>query len=171
MSAAELLEHVRRLDRHYRKRFSNEDLAHQAREFARRLRGYDALTVRRAVDRVVDDEPHYPTPAKLAAACAAVADRGERSRAPRPNVDRCPQCHTEPQPRTWWRRPIGDREGVVAQGGDVPGFLRGRRDLCDCQWRASLWYRTEEELTLIGGPENPHVAHALRRRARKGRTA
>lgn len=170
MSAIELLEHVRRLDRHYRKRFSNEDLEHQAREFGRKAAGYDAMTVRRAVDRLIDDEPHYPTPAKLAAACAAVRERQSARDQVRPDTHRCHQCGTPATARTWYRRPRTPAEVGTAATSAPEGFLRKFRDYCDCQWRCALHYRDEEELQLMGGPADPDIAQELRRRARLGIT-
>lgn len=164
MTTAGMLEHVRRLDRHYRKRFSDHDMEHQAAEFARRLERFDTHTVRRAVDRLIDDEPHYPTPAKLYMASAACA---EQTHAASPvDLDRCGQCGTAYQARTWLRSPRGaEVAAAFAPGNPHPGFVARSRDYCDCGWRRVLWYRHETELAAMGGADDPFCRDELRRRA------
>lgn len=163
MDCLTMVEYVRRMDRHWRKRMSDPDLKHQAQELARKLARFDGLTIRRAVDRVIDDEPHYPTPAKLYLACAEVA---ERIRQPSTHdLDRCPQCHIAFELRTWLRAPRGEEiAGAFAPGNPYPGFVAKQRDYCDCGWRRMLSSRTETEIEAMGGLDDPILRDELRRR-------
>lgn len=159
MTAADLIPFVERLDRHYRKRMGDPDIRYQAQEFARRLRGCDLVTIERAVDAVIDQEPHYPTPNKLA---AAVADVRERMQAPAvhhdprgiPGQDFCRQCRTAFQPRVIPR----------LRGPDHTPSGAYRRDLCDCQYRALLRYCEDRELEALRAQDDPFAEAELRRR-------
>jgi len=175
MNASEILPLVIRLDRKYRKRFNEADRINEAEELARSLGRHDLFAVERAVDLVIEREPHYPTPRKILDAIAEITQR-DADRRPRgsSSSETCQGCGSEYVGRFWWRRPKApaDVARAMAPGNPHPGFIRlGGRLHCDCSWAKMLrFYLNDDEMAamLRDDPECPIVQREIRRRAETG---
>jgi len=153
MSSADILPLVRRLDRKYRKRFSDGDCHNEADELDKILHRFDLITIEKAVDRVIEREPHYPTPRKILDAVGEVLEFEARRRPATETRDSCSDCGSRFTTRYWWRRPRNDRDVSDAMAPNNPhkGFvLLGGRLHCDCSWRKMIkLYLTNEELAVL----------------------
>lgn len=175
MSPADLYPHVVRMDKKWRKRFSDDDLQNEAKEFSYALQPYRVRALEMGVDALIREEAHYPTPGKLRQYVSEAESRLPRGKLAGADLPTglCPGCRTYVQRRDSYRRPVRRADvviGVVMVEDVKEGIplVAQWRDMCDCQWGYFLRTKPDVELSVMG-QDDPFVRDELRRRAAIGK--